>query len=210
MDKLNSNNKQKQGGTFIKIHGTMEGGQINDNLISPGSTLLEVDGMKDTLIERNENLQSSDTDSDLYIEILKWTFEKNRFSEQELFDKFPKLRNPKLKDWYLNIFRGGATNDESLIGVYDDKKGSFYCSLTGKGRLSLGLNSKVNIEKIEVISGDKIGRDKIEQRGQKNKALIKNGGGGGESFFSKFFWGFLVTIIAGLIIVYITYKFGWK
>jgi len=69
----------------------------------------------------------------LYIKILKWAYNKVHFTERELYNKFPKLKT-KLKEFYLNTFRGAKDNDNCLIGVYDDKKGSFYLSLTAKGR----------------------------------------------------------------------------
>jgi hypothetical protein len=209
MSKLN-NKKQKQGGIFIKSHGPIEGAKITDNLISPGSTLLEVNGIKDSYIERNENLPGSGANN-LYTKILEWAFKKTTFNEQELFNSFPQLKNSVFKNWYLGTFRGGDTNDESLIGIYDDKKGSFYCSLTAKGRSAysnLKAPPNLNIEKMEVVNGDKIGRDKIVQYGKENKASIKNSGG--ENFFSKFFWEFLIVIIVALIIAYIKDKLGWK
>jgi len=67
---------------------------------------------------------------DLYVKILEWAHNKDYFTEQELFNKFPKLT----KQFYLDTFRGSTSNDNCLIGVYDDKKGSFYNSLTARGR----------------------------------------------------------------------------
>jgi len=68
----------------------------------------------------------------LYIKILEWAYNKASFTEQDLFNKFPKL-NTDLKSWYLDTFRGAKDNDDCLIGVHDDGRGSFYCSLTAKG-----------------------------------------------------------------------------
>src|SRR3990167_2256154 len=58
-----------------------------------------------------------------------------------------------------------------------------------KRNKSFLFNSKGNIEKVEIIKGDK-----IEQHGGENKATINNNGGK-ESLLSKFFWYFVVGLL---------------
>lgn len=71
----------------------------------------------------------------LYTKIFEWANKKDRFTDQELYNKFPKL-NTELKEWYLKTFKGSTDSNNCLIGVYicDDKKDSFYNLLTAKGR----------------------------------------------------------------------------
>lgn len=69
------------------------------------------------------------------------------------------------------------------------------------------LNKQIHIEKLEIINGDKVNRDKIEQHGEKNKISIKNKGD--EGFLSKFFWQLITGVIA-LIVVYVAFRLGWN
>lgn len=77
-------------------------------------------------------------------------------------------------------------------------------------------NSSINRNKIISSNGSPInnieiiGRDKIKQHGgDKNKASIENKSEK-EGFFNKIFWRFIVLIIAGLLVAYLVFKFGWK
>lgn len=70
---------------------------------------------------------------------------------------------------------------------------------------------EIHIEKLEIISGDKVGGDKIEQYGNKNKASTLNGSQ--ESFWSKFSLEVVILIVSGsigLIFAYIKYRLGLK
>lgn len=84
-----------------------------------------------------------ENEGDTYVEILEWANDRVKFNDQELYTRFPKLVEPSLKAWYLNFFRGANNNDDCLIGVYNDGKGSFYYSLTARGK-SAYLNTKQN------------------------------------------------------------------
>ena len=72
--------------------------------------------------------------NNLYINILRWAYDKRfgGFTENELFQKFG-ISTDELKKWYLHVFRGAKDNEECLIGLINDGKGSFYCSLTARG-----------------------------------------------------------------------------
>ncbi|OGI60490.1 hypothetical protein A2641_03065 [Candidatus Nomurabacteria bacterium RIFCSPHIGHO2_01_FULL_37_25] len=69
------------------------------------------------------------------------------------------------------------------------------------------LNRKIHIEKLEIINGDKVNKNKIEQHGKKNKASIKNGDS--ESFLSKFFWHAIAAVF-GLIVIYVAFRLGFN
>ncbi|MDD5750599.1 MAG: hypothetical protein PHU56_03045 [Candidatus Pacebacteria bacterium] len=74
-------------------------------------------------------------------------------------------------------------------------------------------NSSINRNK--VISSNNspieiIGRDKMEQHGDKNKASIENKKPEKEIFMDKVLWKFIVPIIIGLIVIYLAVRFGWQ
>lgn len=185
------NNKARMVGILNKGKNSTIIGNIFQNL----SIGIQDEGMG-TRVKDNIFSKRAERENDLYKDILEWANSKTSFSEQELFNNFSDLN----KQWYLNVFRGASKNEECLIGVYGDKKGSFYFSLTAKGK-SAYLNSKqipkINIEKIEMIGGDK-----IEQSGKKNKADI-NKGLIREGVFSKIFWLVIVPLLIGIILYYL-------
>lgn len=70
----------------------------------------------------------------LYFKILKWANNRDKFTEPELFNKFPELKY-EMKNWYSNTFIGAANSDNCLMGVYDDKNGSFLLFVDCKGSI---------------------------------------------------------------------------
>ncbi|MFA5386409.1 MAG: hypothetical protein WC297_01990 [Candidatus Paceibacterota bacterium] len=193
--------KQKNNGGMIGILNKGRNNTFIGNTFQNLAVGIQDEG-EGTMAQSNVFL-SSNENNNLYAEVLEWASSKFKFSEQELFNEFPQLSDSVLKNWYSNIFRGATNNDECLIGAYNDKNGSFYYSLTAKGKSAYSLSKqspKLNIEKIELV-----GRDKIEQHEENSKVEINNRQGK-ESFWSNFFWYFiialLVVVIGGLILHY--------
>lgn len=218
MDKF-SNHEQKQGGVFIKSEGKIKGAKITDNLISPGTTLLEADEIENTSIERNKNLSTDirkieikdnkNGKKNLYEQVLGFAYSKHEIGFQ--FDELKNSLNLNQTqvDWVLETF---LKFGEELIAISPSKKQHTYV-ITAKGisaYLTLKQNSKTNIGEMigemEVIYGDKIGRDKIQQHGDRNKAQIKNIQNINPSkWFSMD--NPIIWIIASLIVVAVGYYF---
>ncbi len=119
-----------------------------------------------------------------------------------------------------NLILEGQNNQAGKsIGILAKGKGAnlikntisgFDIGIQDEGEDTLAFGNKMlgklpSVGKIEII-----GRDKIEQHGNKNKASIENKKPEKESFSSKIFWNFFITIVAGLLIGYFVFKFGWK
>ncbi len=87
--------------------------------------------------------------NNLYIEILRWAYDKRfeGFTEEELFLKFELNKTETLKKWYLHVFRGAKDNEDCLIGIYDYKNDSYYCCLTARG-LSAAIDY-LNLEEVQ-------------------------------------------------------------
>lgn len=139
-----------------------------------------------------------------YCIILKWADDKKIFTEQELFDKFPEL-NSKLRNWYLNIFRG---NEGCLFSICDFKNNIHYYCLTEKGLSHLSscaAEDKTSVKNIEIIRGDK-----IKQCGKHNKFVINRINGKKESFCNKFLWKFIIPILVVVVGACVIYYMGFK
>ncbi len=79
-----------------------------------------------------------------------------------------------------------------------------------EGENSLALGNKfsdglLHIEKVEII-----GRDKIEQRGDGNRASIGDKKSKKEGFWSKIFWKLIVPILITVIAAVVIWQFGIK
>ena len=107
--------------------------------------------------------------------------------------KARKLEGARIED---NITEGGGLLEADGIKNSSIRGNRTFLPSSKKNRFSIG--------KLEII-----GRDKIEQHGEKSKASIENKQEK-EGFWSKFFWKFIVVIVVGLLIAYLVFKFGWN
>ena len=119
----------------------------------------------------------------------------------ELYKKYEKMfAEKKSMPAAIKIggkLKGTAIEDNTTMGMGLLEANEIEDSSIKRNKSFL-FNSKGNIEKVEIIKGDK-----IEQHGGENKATINNNGGK-ESLLSKFFWyfvvGLLVVVFGSLIV----------
>ncbi|MFA6536569.1 MAG: hypothetical protein WCT25_04045 [Candidatus Paceibacterota bacterium] len=71
-------------------------------------------------------------EENLYLKILEWAYTKRfePFTEEELFNEFAELREEKMRDWYLRVFR---ECNNCLIDVYGGGDTTQYLCLTARG-----------------------------------------------------------------------------
>jgi hypothetical protein len=133
-----------------------------------------------------------------------------------------KLLQPKFDELYKKYEdknKSDAFSDQKSIAILNKGKRTkllnntilgYDVGIQDEGEDTLALGNKILgkpqfIKKIEII-----GRDKIEQHGEKSTASIENKSGK-ESFLSRFFWQFIIPILVIIIAaLFLYFKFGIK